>query len=44
MSEELQKRLSDGKRMVDSLKQYKFSPKTKREMIDSFHFLEEIKK
>ena len=44
MSVELQKRLSDGKKMVDSLKQYKFSPKTKREMIDSFKFLEEIKK
>ena len=44
MSEELQKRLESGKRMVDSLKQYKFSPKTKREMIDSFSFLEEIKK
>ena len=44
MSEELQKRLNDGKKMVDSLKQYKFSPKTKKEMIDSFKFLEEIKK
>ncbi len=44
MSEELQKRLSDGKRMINCLKQYKFSPKTKREMIDSFNFLEEIKK
>ena len=44
MSEELQKRLSDGKKMVDTLKQYKFSPKTKKEMIDSFQFLEEIKK
>ena len=44
MSEELQKRLESGKRMVENLKQYKFSPKTKREMIDSFSFLEEIKK
>jgi len=44
MSEELQKRLSDGKKMVDSLKQYKFSPKTKKEMINSFSFVEEIKK
>ena len=44
MSEELQKRLESGKKMIDSLKQYKFSPKTKKEMIDSFNFLEEIKK
>ena len=39
MSEELQKRLRDGKVMVDKLKQYKFSPKTKKEMIDSFDFV-----
>ena len=39
MSEELQKRLRDGKIMVDKLKQYKFSPKTKKEMIDSFDFI-----
>jgi len=44
MSEELQKRLNDGKKMIDALKQYKFSPKTKKEMIGSFTFLEEIKK
>ena len=39
MSEELQKRLKDGKIMIDKLKQYKFSPKTKKEMIDSFSFI-----
>ena len=39
MSVELQKRLNDGKVMIDHLKQYKFSPKTKKEMIDSFEFL-----
>ncbi len=39
MSEELRNRLSEGKMMIDKLKQYKFSPKTKKEMIDSFEFL-----
>lgn len=39
MSEDLQRRLRDGKTMVDKLRQYKFSPKTKKEMIDSFAFL-----
>ena len=43
MSDELQKRLRDGKMMVDQLKQYKFSPKTKQQMIDSFNFLNEEK-
>ena len=39
MSEDLRRRLGEGKMMVDKLKQYKFSPKTKKEMIDSFDFL-----
>ncbi len=39
MSEDLQKRLREGKQMVDKLKQYKFSPKTKQEMISSFDFM-----
>lgn len=39
MSEDLQRRLREGKMMIDKLKQYKFSPKTKKEMIDSFNFL-----
>ena len=43
MSEDLQRRLRTGKKMIDTLSQYKFSPKTKREMIDSFNFLNEKK-
>ena len=43
MSEDLQNRLRTGKRMLDCLGQYKFSPKTKREMIDSFSFTNESK-
>ena len=39
MGEDLQKRLRDGKQMVDKLKQYKFSPRTKQEMISSFDFM-----
>ena len=39
MSEDLQRRLREGKEMVNKLKQYKFSPKTKKEMIESFAFL-----
>ena len=39
MSEDLQNRLRTGKRMIDTLNQYKFSPKTKAEMIDSFNFM-----
>ena len=41
MSEELQTRLKNGKMMLDQLKQYKYSPRTKKEMIDSFSFLTE---
>ncbi len=39
MSEDLQKRLREGKIMIDKLKQYKFSPKSKSEMINSFDFI-----
>ena len=39
MSEDLQRRLREGKKILDNLKQYKFSPKTKNEMIDSYKFL-----
>ena len=39
MSEELQNRLKTGKKMLNCLGQYKFSPITKREMIDKFSFL-----
>lgn len=41
MSEELQKRLKEGKILLDNLKQYKFSPKSKEQMIDSYKFLME---
>ena len=44
MSEDLQKRLREGKKMLNALGQYKFSPKTKKEMIDSFNFLNENEK
>jgi len=39
MSKELQQKMKDGKVMLDKLKQYKFSPKTKEEMISDFAFL-----
>ena len=41
MSEDLQRRLREGKLIVDNLRQYKFTPKTKKEMIDSYKFLTE---
>ena len=39
MSKELQKKMRDGKVMLNKLKQYKFSPRTKEEMIAEFDFL-----
>ena len=39
MSKELQKKMRDGKVMLNKLKQYKFSPKTKEEMMNEFTFL-----
>lgn len=39
MSEDLQRRLRDGKRILDGLKQYKFSPKSKEEMMKTYEFL-----
>ena len=44
MSEELQERLREGKQMIDRLKQNKFSPRTKKTMIDSFDFILNKKK
>ena len=41
MSEDLQRRLRDGKKILENLKQYKFSPKTKKEMMDSYKFVTE---
>ena len=39
MSKELQKKMKDGKVMLNKLKQYKFSPKSKEEMLKDFEFL-----
>lgn len=39
MSKELQKKLKEGKVMLDKLKQYKFNPKSKEEMKNDFMFL-----
>ena len=39
MSKELQKKMRDGKVMLNKLKQYKFSPKSKEEMMNEFNFL-----
>ena len=40
MGEELQKRMKEGKVILEKLKQSKFSPKSKEEMIDLYKFLE----
>ena len=39
MSKELQQKLKDGKVMIDKLKQYKFSPRSKEEMKADFDFV-----
>ena len=39
MSKELQKKMKDGKVMLNKLKQYKFSPRTKEEMKQDFNFI-----
>lgn len=43
MSKELQKKMKDGKVILNKLKQYKFSPKSKEEMKADFAFLFEEK-
>lgn len=40
MSPELQNRMKEGKVILDKLKQYKFSPKSKEEMLELYKFLE----
>lgn len=40
MGEELQTRMREGKVILEKLKQYKFAPKSKEEMIDLYKFLE----
>ena len=39
MSKELQQKMKTGKVMLDKLKQYKFTPRSKEEMINDFSFL-----
>lgn len=39
MSDELKDRLTAGKKILDNLRQYRFSPKTKKEMLDSYKFI-----
>lgn len=39
ISEDLQRRLKEGKIIVKNLEQYKFSPKSKKDMINLFEFL-----
>ena len=41
MSEEIQRKLREGKIILDNLKQYKFSPKSKEEMMNSYKFITE---
>lgn len=40
MGEELQTRMREGKVILEKLKQYKFAPKSKEEMIEIYKFLE----
>ncbi len=40
MTPEIQKQLKDGEKLLNALGQYKFSPKTKQEMLELFAFLE----
>ena len=41
MTEELRNRLFEGKKIVDALKQYKYSPITPNEMMEKLKFVEE---
>lgn len=43
MSVELQERLRNGKKILDTLKQYKYSPRTKEETMSLYSFLKDIK-
>ncbi len=40
MGEDLQRRMRDGKVILEKLKQYKYAPKSKEEMIELYKFLE----
>ncbi len=39
MSDELKDRLTEGKKILDNLRQYKYSPRTKEEMLNSYKFI-----
>lgn len=39
MSDELKDRLTEGKKILDNLRQYKYSPRTKEEMLNSYKFV-----
>ena len=39
MSPELQKQMINGKKILDNLNQYKYSPKSKDEMMDLYKFM-----
>ena len=41
MTEDLRNRLFEGKKIVDALKQYKYSPITPNEMMEKLKFVEE---
>jgi F-type H+-transporting ATPase subunit alpha len=41
MSKELQEKLFEGKKILDALNQYKFSPMTKEQIIEKFSFIGE---
>lgn len=43
MGEELRTKMEDGKKIISNLMQYKYSPKTKEEMLNSFAFLNKDK-
>ena len=41
MTPEIQKQLKNGEKLLNALSQYKYSPKSKEEMIESFSFLDD---
>ena len=44
MSPELQNKLKEGKKILDNLNQYKYSPLTMQQILDKFSFVEESEK
>lgn len=43
MTPEIQRQLKEGEKLLNALEQYKFSPKSKEEMLDLFKFMDEDK-